>query len=48
MLDGQARARREFARIFAGFDTDANAAAFERLFAADGARTSAASAEAGA
>jgi CHAD domain-containing protein len=48
MLDGQARARREFARIFAGFDTDANAAAFERLFAADGAQTGAASAEAGA
>jgi CHAD domain-containing protein len=33
MFERQQRARQEFARIFAGFDTEANAAVFERLFA---------------
>ncbi|MCG6943358.1 MAG: CHAD domain-containing protein [Thiohalocapsa sp.] len=38
MLDQQQQARRDFARIFAGFDTDENAAVFERLFARGRAR----------
>jgi CHAD domain-containing protein len=33
MLERQQRARREFARIFAGFDTEANGVVFQRLFA---------------
>jgi hypothetical protein len=38
MLDQQQQARRDFARIFAGFDTDENVAVFERLFARGRAR----------
>jgi CHAD domain-containing protein len=45
MLEGQQRARQEFARIFAGFDSAQNAAVFERLFAD---KQPAAAAEAGA
>jgi CHAD domain-containing protein len=54
MFERQQRARQEFARIFAGFDTEANAAVFERLFSDSGAgggagaRAVAAPAEAGA
>ena len=46
MLEGQQRARREFARIFAGFDSADNIAGFERLLTAKKRR--AAPAEAGA
>ncbi len=35
MLEQQEQARRDFARIFAGFDTDENATLFDRLFGAD-------------
>ena len=34
LIDGQHRARAEFAQTFAGFDTDANRAAFDALFGA--------------
>jgi CHAD domain-containing protein len=51
MLEQQQRARRQFARIFAGFDTDQNAAVFEQLFSSapgQAQRQESATAEAGA